>query len=175
MNQDTSPSADQEFAAIQTVHGALTPLDPDARNRVIKYIVSLLGIDARVGSRSEPEVDEEEDVEADNGHSNDLSYGSLADLHNAADPKTHADKALVAGVWLQECQGNDDFTAQAANKELSHLGEGLPNITGALESLKKRKPARVLQLRKSGKSKQARKTYKITVAGVNAMKEMIGG
>lgn len=65
------------------------------------------------------------------------------------------------------------FDSQSAHKELKHLGQQLPNITNALESLKNQKPALVLQLRKSGTSQQARKTYKLTVAGMRAVEKMI--
>jgi hypothetical protein len=37
------------------------------------------------------------------------------------------------------------------------------------------KPALVLQLKKAGKSRQARKTYKVTVAGVKAVEAMLRG
>ena len=178
MNQDPAASPDQEFAAIRTVHGALEPLPPEARSRVVKYIVSLLEIDARVRSPSEPDednADEAEETDHDGRVDSDLSYDSFAELHDAAAPKTNADKALVAGYWLQECQGQENFSAQSANKELNHLGEGIGNITMALEALKKLKPAQILQLKKSGKSRQARKTYKVTVAGVRRVQEMVGG
>ena len=38
---------DNEFEAIQTVYQALAPLDEEGRIRVLKYIASRLGIDAR--------------------------------------------------------------------------------------------------------------------------------
>jgi hypothetical protein len=90
------------------------------------------------------------------------------------DPGTHAEKALVAGYWLQVCEGADRFTAHPVNKELTHLGHKLPNVTAALEDLKTTKPALVLQLSKSGTSQQARKTYKLSHAGVERVEEMIG-
>ena len=37
-----------EFKAIQAVHGALEPLEVEARIRVLAYIASLLGIDTGV-------------------------------------------------------------------------------------------------------------------------------
>jgi hypothetical protein len=55
------------------------------------------------------------------------------------------------------------------------LGHGLINITAALDDLREAKPALVLQVGKSGKSRQARKTYKLTIAGIKSVEEMIGG
>ena len=53
---------------------------------------------------------------------------------------------------------------QKANDKIGERA-GL-NITAALDDLKEVQPQLVLQLKKSGKSRQARKTYKISVAGV---------
>jgi hypothetical protein len=58
---------------------------------------------------------------------------------------------------------------------LKNLGQGLANITNAIDGLRNQKPALVLQLKKSGKSQQARKTYKLTVAGIKAVEVMIDG
>lgn len=61
------------------------------------------------------------------------------------------------------------------NTALNNLGHKLANVTVSLSVLIEAKPQLVLQLRKSGKSKQARKTYKLSVAGIDRVKEMIDG
>jgi hypothetical protein len=76
---------------------------------------------------------------------------------------------------LQVCQGAESFDAFSAHKELKNLGQGVGNITIAIDSLKSQKPALALQLKKSGKTQQSRKTYKITVAGINSVASMING
>ena len=96
-------------------------------------------------------------------------------MFDAAQPQTGAQKALVAGYWLQACEGAGSFDSQRANTELKPLGHGVANITAALDTLKTQSPALALQLKKSGTSQQARKTYKITVAGETAVKAMING
>jgi hypothetical protein len=123
----------------------------------------------------EPAREDEETDEIEATQETPLEFGSFAELFDAAQPKTGYDKALVAGYWLQVCQGADSFDGFSANKELKHLGEGLPNITSSVDTLKAQKPALALQLKKSGKSRQARKVYKVTVAGVRAVEAMIGG
>ena len=102
-------------------------------------------------------------------------YETFAELFDAAQPSSNANMALVAGYWLQVCQGQTDFDGQSANTELKHLGRPIANITVAMNSLKSQKPTLVMQLRKSGKSQQARKTYKVTVAGIKAVEAMING
>jgi len=175
--QDTA--ADAEFSAMHTVYSALKPLDEEARNRVISYIVARLDIAApRMKTKIEKPMDEdteEQEAPAEGAAGIVPLYKAFAELFDAAQPQTASQKALVAGYWLQICQGADSFDSQSLNKELKNLGHGIANITAAIEGLKIQSPALALQLKKSGSSQQARKTYKITVAGENAVRAMING
>lgn len=175
----------QEFDAIAVVHGALQPLEPAARARVLTYIANLLGIASHIpgkkparrgGSAGEGREEEEsEDESRKSGCVTGRNFGTFAELFDAADPHTQNDMALVASYWLQVSNVADSFTAQAASKELANLGHKLPNISRNFTDLKALKPAFVLQLKKSGTSKQARKTYKVSIAGIRRVEEMIGG
>ncbi len=172
MNQ-TGPT---EIETFKTIYDALEPLEDEARSRVVKSVVTLLAINAPVLAGPEEGVaDEAAEVAADEAAEIAPTYSTFAELHAAANPSTLADRALVAGYWLQVCQGNDTFTAQAANKELTHLGHKVANITTAFDTLKSAKPALILQIRKSGSSQQARKTLKVSQSGVKRVEEMIGG
>jgi hypothetical protein len=176
---DHKTDSDTEFSAMHAVYAALAPLDEDARLRVVDYIVARLEISPRsalpdppadtlAGSRNyEGTLKEEKAVGS--------KFGSFAELYDAAQPTSQAEKALVAGYWLQVCQGAESFDAFSAHKELKNLGQGVGNITIAIDSLKSQKPALALQLKKSGKTQQSRKTYKITVAGINSVASMING
>lgn len=171
--------ADGEFSAMQTVYTALQSLDEGARIRVLDYVTSRLGIApiAKVSAKQVVEAarDEEDEATLEQEQESPTKFDSLAELFDAAQPTSTADKALVAGYWLQVCQASESFDGFSVNKELKHLGEGLPNVTSAIDTLKGKKPALALQLKKSGKSQQARKVYKITVAGVRAVEAMISG
>lgn len=165
-----------EFQAFTKVHGALEPLDDEARSRVVKSVITLLAIDASVQATAKEDVaDEADEAAADKAAGEAPIFSTFAELYDASNPTTNAQKALVAGYWHQVCQDNDNFTAQSANRELTHLGHKIVNITTAFDELKKIKPAPILQLRKSGTSQQARKTYKVSVAGVRRVEEMVGG
>ncbi|MEM8798995.1 MAG: hypothetical protein AAGF15_02820 [Pseudomonadota bacterium] len=169
---DTEKSAADEFAAIKKVHDELEPLSPEARSRVLNYLVNLLEIDLQGAL---PKV-AHADTSSSKAGAEDApgEFDSFAELFDSAEPSTNADKALVAGYWLQNFEGHEAFDSQSANSLLKNLGHGLANVTAALTSLKEQKPALVLQLKKSGSSQQSRKTYKVTVAGSNAIKNMIG-
>ncbi len=167
---------DEELEAIRTVYTALEALDHDARARVMKYIMSRLNIPPE--SESENETADTEanfDATLQPEQSQAQEYESFAELFDAAQPSSNANMALVAGYWLQVCQGQGDFDGQSANAELKHLGQRIENITVAMNSLRGQKPALVIQLRKSSKSQQARKTYKVTVSGIKAVEAMING
>lgn len=170
---------DEEFNAMRDVFQALKALpDDEARTRVLGYAASRLGLALGTSAAAKlksgtPDEDAGEDTDAASVVPQPTSYSSFAELFDAAHPQSNADRALVAGYWLQVCQGAESFSGLAVNTELKHLGEAVANITNALESLKTQKPALALQLKKSGKSQQARKSYKITVAGVKAVEAII--
>ncbi|WP_322015518.1 hypothetical protein [Paraburkholderia sp. J12] len=177
-----SEEAAKEFSAIKTVHDALEPLDEEARTRVLAYITSLLGIDAKVTSKSnaapadsEPGNEAAAEKAADEAAKDAPTFSTFAELYAAAGPKNNGERALVVGYWLQVCQGAENFTAASANKELTHLGHKVANITDAIDSMKNQKPMLILQLKKSGNSRQARKLYKVSHEGVKRVEVMISG
>jgi len=173
------PDADAEFSAMQAVYAALAPLDEPAQSRVLNYISARLGIAIEAplfgGKAQGPGEQENDDEVSETQVPGAKQYGSFAELYDAAQPTTDSDKALVAGYWLQICQGAESFDGFSANRELKHLGHRLGNITVAVDRLKTQKPALALQLKKSGKTRQARKTYKITTVGSKSVEAMING
>ena len=161
----TKSGTDNEFAALQSVFGALEPLDGDSRQRIFDYVAARLGISVGRGTGSAVLEGEEEIPERpmpEEGPGSEREFATLAELYDAAHPGTDKDRALVTAYWLQVCEGAESFVSFAVNKALKDLGHGMANVTTAFDGLKGQKPALVLQLRKAGKSKQARKTYKIT-------------
>ncbi len=158
----------KEIEAIQTVAKALADLDDAAVKRVLRWAAD------RFGASDVVEEPAEGGNDLGSGSSVEpSSFEDVADLFSAADPGSDAERALVVGYWLQYVNGVPEFDSQTANRELKHLGHGVSNITAALTNLKGRKPQLVIQTRKSGTTKQARKKYKLTNAGKHAVEEMI--
>ena len=164
---------DPEVGAMSTVASALADLGDDARSRVVRWAAERFGVTLGPAQPPAPatrpmsdagrgagDVTEEEiSAEAP-------TFEHFAELYNAAGPRSNDDKALVAGYWFQVIKGQDKFKATDLQRELKNLGHAIPNITDALTANIEKKPARVLQLAKSGASKQARKTYKLTHEGL---------
>lgn len=101
------------------------------------------------------------------------SFEHFAELFASAQPKSDADKALVAAYWVQVIEGQTQWGSRLLNTELKHLGYPLSNVTQALTTSIKRKPQLVIQLKKSGSSRQANKTYKVTNEGMVYVRGMI--
>ena len=101
-----------------------------------------------------------------------MTYGAFVDLFDAATPKTDPERALIGAYWFQVVGGASDFQSQQVNEALKDVGHGVGNITDALSKLQRRKPALVRQVAKSGRTRQARKRYKITSAGIGAVHGM---
>ena len=169
---------DKETRAISDVVGVLGSLESAERERVIRYVAERFQI--QLGGASRTRTAARESSEHTNegpalGNIGNADYPDFASLVDACDPKTDSQRALVAAFWLEICQGGTNFDSQAANTELKHLGHRVANITRALDPLIKQKPSLVLQIRKSGNTRQARKLYKITEAGVRRIRAMIAG
>ncbi|MFD6530127.1 hypothetical protein [Streptomyces sp. NPDC060184] len=160
---------DPEIDAMSAVTDALRNLEEEAQGRVLRWAAERYGVMIGYSTASKNssggefvavEVSEEEiSAEAP-------KFEHFAELFNAAAPKTDVDRALVAGYWFQAVQGGPSFQALDLNRELKNLGHALKNVTDALKGNQEKKPARVIQLRKAGSSRQARKLYKLTHEGL---------
>lgn len=160
----------EELDAMKKVAEAIGGLEPDAQKRVIHWAEAHFSIErmneTKTGNSENPVINE-------SLLSNSENIDSIGELFALSLPSSDAEKALVAGYWLQIEQGSSDFTTQEVNSDLKHLGYGIGNITRAFETLKKTRPQQVIQLRKAGTSKQARKTFKLTDVGKKVVESMI--
>jgi len=157
--------SDPELSAMQKIFEILDPLDDGARERVLAWVAQRLSIGSAPSLKGQREPTPHE-VQT---HQLQESPGSIADLFHAVSPSTNADKALTVGYWLQVCQGHEHFPSQAVNKELQNLGHALGNVTDAFKQLQNKRPALAIQVKKSGRSQQARKQYKLTQAGIDVI------
>jgi len=98
----------------------------------------------------------------------------LPEFFNSAQPSTSSEKALVAAAWFQAVQGMSDIDSASVNRELKNLGHQSSNITRDFDDLMSRRPKLVVQTRKSGSTKQARKLYRVTHEGLSEVARMRG-
>lgn len=81
-------------------------------------------------------------------------------------PETMAERALIGAYTLSRGKADKTVTSQAINAELKRAGIPVPNITRAIESNLRAKPPLMVQKKKMGTTRQARKQYAITPEGV---------
>lgn len=162
-------SSDAEFDAMQSAYSALVGLEKEAQTRVLSYVTSRLGLSGSSVSTSGKLGEKVKDVTENTLH----EFEEFGELFDAFDASTDVEKALVAAYWSARSVGEESFDSQSLNSMLKNLGHGVTNITRALGGLVDQKPALVIQTRKSGTSKQARKTYKITRSGILAVEEKV--
>lgn len=163
-----------ELEAMAAIEKAVSALeDEDMRLRVIRWAAERFGLRTRsagyVTARGTilPRADED-DVSAD-------ALESIGRLFEAANPTSNPERALVAAYWFQERQGEQELNAQTINNELKQMGYPAPNITSTFNLLMSRTPALMRQVRKSGRTKQARKKYTLTEAGKRVVRSMLAG
>lgn len=165
-------NADLEIAAMGAISSALSPLEPDEQARVLRWAADRFSVrDIKTETTSTP-VFEGTAVAAPT-EATSRAYSSIDELFEAGVAKTNTQKALLAAYWFQIVQGGGTFQSFTLNAALKNMGQGIPNITDALGSAEAQKPALVMQTGKTGKSRQARKTYKLTTAGVKAVEAML--
>ena len=68
-------------------------------------------------------------------------------------------------VYKRQVLGKESWQSADVQKELRELGYALTNVADSVASAVDKRPQRVIQLKKSGSSRQARKTFKLSDAG----------
>lgn len=160
---------DPELEAMSVVHGALEPLEGPARERVLRWAAAKFEVSAGTNSGRASDRGGVQDPEGGDVP----EFTDVGDLVHASGAANGPERALVVGYWFQEAQSQDGWTAAALNSTLRNMGHPLANVTKTLDSLKARKPALVMQVSKSGRARQARKTYRLTTAGLSTVRQMI--
>ncbi|MBC7170193.1 hypothetical protein H5T54_04600 [Candidatus Bipolaricaulota bacterium] len=97
----------------------------------------------------------------------------LAEFFAATQPATEAESVLVVGYWFQCREGDTELEAQKVNAALKDLGRQVTNITRTFDSLMGERPQLVVQTKKKGATKQARKRYKLTLEGKRRVEAML--
>jgi hypothetical protein len=167
-----------ELIAMTEVAKVLQSLDFESVRRVLQWAADRFGVTGTTSTTRQAPIGEQKESTLNSeppAQSGTVLHKEIADLYAAAAPKGDAEKALVVAYWVQQIKGNGDFDAATINRELKHLGHGVGNITAALGSLIARKPNLVIQTRKAGSSQQARKRYKLTIAGAKYVDNLIQG
>jgi hypothetical protein len=154
---------DLELAAMAKVKEALSGLEADSRQRVISWAIDLFSLvkatPSKKGSDPTPLKGQ--------------VFEDAATLFTTANPQGKGDMALVVAYWFQVIQKDVEFGSQKINSQLKNLGRPDSKINRTFLDLMGQAPALVMQTRRGGKAQQARKTYKLTQAGIDRVKTLL--
>jgi len=173
---NTEISLDEELRRLQRALDIFREAgDPAAQRRMLIWVVDKLGLDLpAASSRDAGRGRAVATATSGTGPMVSLaSFATSAELLARAGPLADEDKVLVIAAHLQEVQGMTPLTGFLINRELRDLGHRVKNVTRAIGRLSLQKPALMVQLRKSGTQRQARKTYKVTIEGIAYVERMI--
>ncbi len=170
--ENTKSSPDLELEAMSAIANALKSLDQDATRRVLDWATKRYVQKAMISDAAFPSTISAAAVLPSPAAP--ATFEAFHAMFDAANPKSATERALVAGYWFQVVLGNPDFDSQALNRELKHLGHVSTNITRDLDQLMARTPRFVIQTRKLGSTRQARKQYALTNEGIKVVNAMLG-
>lgn len=166
----------KELTAMVSVEHALSELSEEERGRVLSWAGSRFGValaSSPVKGTPSRGTDSPSNTHTDSASpANASEFDSLAEFYDHASPSSDAEKALVVGYWFQVKEGASELDAQKINSELKQLGHGIGNVTRALDWHKAQKPALMIQKRKEGTTKQARKKFVVTNEGKKYVEKM---
>jgi hypothetical protein len=163
---------EQELEAMKAVAAALTGIDRVSAQRVLRWAAEIFKLTPL--ATEQPRSAGPPIGAAPPPGESEVPPDDLASLFASAAPESGPEKALVAGYFQQVTKGAPEFDAQALNAELKHLGHQLSNVTVTLSALINQAPSLVIQTKKLGKGQQARKRYRLTYAGIQRVRQMLG-
>lgn len=152
------------------VSAVLEPLTPEERERVLAYVRIRFGDAGAEGSSAT-----RPSAKADDGGSEPATEGSartLGEVLGDCGAETEGDRVLVAAAYITDQAGAPDFQAADVTRALKQAGHPVSNITRALDVLIDQRPQPVVQHKKQGNTKQARKIYRVTEAGRKTVRGM---
>lgn len=163
-----------ELEAMKAVAEALSALDDeDSRRRVLNWAGDRFGVKIQTQPLVNVESPSQHNIPDAAKDPDEIDFEDVAEMYAVAQPTSDAEKALVVSYWLQYREAYACVDTQKVNTMLKHMGYGVGNITRAFDNLTKTRPQLIVQLRKSGSSKQARKTFKVTTEGKKYVEQML--
>lgn len=156
---------DKELTAMQSVLAALEPLESAEQVRVLRWAWE------RFGDETGTLALESRPLQEANGTP--AQFPDVGKLIEAAGASNGPERALCVAYFIQEVSGRPGFSGQEVNSELRNLGHPLANVTKTLGDLRAQKPSLVMQVSKSGRARQARKTYRLTGAGIDRVHALL--
>ncbi len=121
-------------------------------------------LNAKDGSDASDASDTSDAAGADESAQQDVS--TFAELYALVEPKKGAQKAAVAGYWLETHEGQRSWKASEVNKLLKSIDVKVSSMSIVLTNAVKAKAPIVLELERLGESARSRKTFCLSEQGL---------
>jgi hypothetical protein len=159
----------QEMAAMQAMADAIANLTPAQRRRVAAWLTAYAA-DEEVAADADATVEPSEALEDTapeaEAPSQPVSHPVTFDeLIAAVAPKTGAQKAAVAGYWLQATEGRQSWKASEVNKLLKSIDVKVSSMSIVLTNAVKTRDALIIELARLGDGERSRKTFCLSEQG----------
>jgi hypothetical protein len=159
------------IAKLDSINSKISNYDPALREHAARILVAALTENERripfpAGHSGEhPDMGATAGVHESSPGRSIPWINSFADLVELWKPETQSEWALLAAFYKTKVDEEETLSAQTLNTVLKHHGNGILNITRAIDDLVHASPALMLQIKKSGTTRQARKSYRLTTQG----------
>ena len=161
-------------AVLDEINQAISGYDPALKERARDILLRIaLPEFERSALAAREEGGPGEQAESGGGAPAQPHLASLRDLAREAAPRRASERALLGAYYLSVVRGQETLGSQAINAELKRNHLTVSNITRAIETNTHARPPLMEQLTKLGTTKQARKQYAITEAGIARVEQRL--
>lgn len=165
---------DPEIKALEESYYMLSALSPEARKRILLWLANKFNIS--LSDLMSETTEKQAEKKTTQPPLIDFSqYREFHAVFSIANPRTEAEKVLLAAAYLQEKNKTEELTGRSINNVLKRLGHGVKNITSTINLLIDRKPRLMMLTKKEGSQPQSQKRYKVTIEGLIFVAELFHG
>lgn len=163
-----------ELDAMQQIASIVSCLTPAERKRVAAWLMEYAPqADAPTTPDStleengaNAEIDLPVDAHTQPEEARQKDFVTFAELYERVAPKKGAQKAAVAGYWLQTRQGQQSWKASEVNKLLKTIDVRVSSVSIVLTNAVKAKDALIVELARLGDGERSRKTFCLSERGM---------
>ncbi len=158
-----------ELSAMQQIANIVADLTPAERRRVGTWLVEFAKEDAPLATKESTAATSDSDpvaVEPDTDVAQDKAYTTFAELYETVAPRKGAQKAAVAGYWLETTNGQESWKASEVNKLLKSIDVKVSSMSIVLTNAVKATNALVIELERLGDTERSRKTFRLSEHGL---------
>ncbi len=166
-----------EFVAMQAIADAVADLSKSEKRRVAAWLVDYTAqetVSQADTNETSSQIDALAHKPISEGAVEPEPISSFSELYDAVAPKTGAQKAVVAGYWIEKYEGRDSWKASETNKLLKSIDVKISSISIVLTNAVKAAEPMVAELGRLGEGQRSRKTFCLNETGIAFVENRLG-